>query len=96
MDLICKDKNSSPRKKLLPGLGARNKKCYRKAESMKTTLQGISSILDKFVSKTNLKNEDQKFLREIQKDLMKISLYEQYKKLDFYFICSEILRKYNI
>lgn len=47
-------------------------------------------------NKSNLKDKDKSFLNEIKKDLLKLSKYENCKKMDFYFLCAKIAQKYKI
>lgn len=96
MDLIYPKNQLVPRKKILPSLGGINNKVYNKQKCLETTLRCIAEILCRFKESDNLKEKDKNFIGEVQKDLLKISRIKKTRKMDFYFICSEIVQKYNI
>ena len=96
MDLIYPKNKVAPRKKFLPALGGINNRVSNKQKCLETTLICISEILSRFKESDDLKEKDKIFIEEVQKDLLKISRIKKVRKIEFYFICSEIVQKYNI
>ena len=96
MELTYQKGSLIPRKKVFPGLGGINKNIYRKGRSLRISLNCISKILGIFAEKIMYDDKEKKFLRNIQKDLNKLSKYEKYKKEELYLLAVEIATKYKV
>lgn len=96
MDCPQENTNYNAKKKLLPALGGKSKYYIRKAKCLKTAIIHLINALEKVEKKIKIPPKEKIILDEIKKDILKLSKYEKHKKMDFYFICSKIIQKYNI
>ena len=83
-------------RKKLPALGGVRKNYIRKANCLNITLVHLVDALEKFEKDIEIPKNKKFMLNEIKKDFLKIAKYEKLKKIDFYFLCSSIVQKYNI
>ena len=81
------------RRKILPSLGGINKNYLRKPKILKLTLSFLANELDNLSEKSNPDVSPK--IKAIQKDILKLSKYERYKKMDFYSLCQNIILNYN-
>lgn len=93
---MAKENNLKAKRKIFPGLGGIKKNYLRKGKILKNMLKMLSLVLNKFIERTNLKEMDKSFLNEIEKDISKISEYEKINKINFYYLCQELTKKYSI
>lgn len=96
MDFPKEQKIYKAKKKLLPALGGKRKNYIRKAKCLKTAIIHLINALEKVHNKIIIPSKEKDILNEIKKDFVKLSKYEIHKNIDFYFICSQIIQKYDI
>ena len=96
MKLISREKALKPRRKIFTALGGKNKNHIRKGEILGNMLKTLSLLLKKFITKSELNQENKKVLNSIKHDIDKISEYQKTRKMNFYFLCLELIKKYNI
>jgi len=78
-------------RKIFPGLGGLTKNYIKKASLLETTLRFLSEKLEKIISSLDYESDEGKLLKSIKEDMIKLSKYKSHKKIDFYFLCQEIV-----
>ena len=81
-------------RKILQGLGGLTKNYIKKASLLETTLRFLSEKLEKIILSFVYESDEGKLLKSVKEDMIKLSKYKSHKKIDFYFLCQEIVHHY--
>lgn len=82
------------KKKILPALGGISKDYVKKNECLKTIILFMMEKISELEDTINLPLNVNNSLRQIEKDLKKISNFKKIKRMDFYFLCQSIIENY--
>lgn len=95
ISISSREVKSKSRRKVLPSLGGITKIYLRKGKIFYSILEFLASILGSLGEKKQLEVEELKMLKKVSNDIQRIAKFERYKKMKFYDLCENIVRKYN-
>jgi hypothetical protein len=81
-------------KKIIPGLGGQTNNYIKKASCLRKILLFLANKLTKIENSSEMKSYEKNELKKIRQDLLKLSLYDKKKKIDFYLVCLSIISNY--